>query len=63
MPLALSEVENDHFCQQVLKARMRNHCLQRAPVHSDVKTFSPSAAGVANVARGAIGGFPCQVPE
>lgn len=58
---ALSQVEADPFCQQVLKARIKNQCLHAGVVHGDVRTFSPGPSGVANVARGTIGGFPCQV--
>ena len=60
MLLSVGQVENNLFCQEVLKARMKNQCLHRGAVYPDVRKFSPGACGLANRARGVIGGFPCQ---
>ena len=57
---AVTQVENNSWCRSVLKARMKNKCLHQGLLHDDIRTFRPSALGVANEARGAVGGFPCQ---
>lgn len=49
--------EWDPFCQQVLAERMRAGDIDRAPVHTDVKTLMmPPAVAVTMI----TGGFPCQ---
>ncbi len=51
-------VEQDHYCQQVLLARMRDGSLDTAPIYGDVRTFDGKHW------RGFVhlicGGFPCQ---
>lgn len=54
------KVESNPYCQLVLKARIKNKCLHEGRVYGDVKAFNPASCGVANLARGVIGGFPCQ---
>ena len=54
------QVENNAFCRAALSARMGDHLLDRAPLVSDVETFTPDAA-MAAACDGIIGGFPCQV--
>ena len=49
--------EWDSYCQTVLFERMRNGDLDKAPIHSDIKTlFMPEASAPKMI----CGGFPCQ---
>ncbi len=55
-------VENDDYCQQVLRARIADGLLSRAPIFTDVREFLQSGAareyrGFADVVTA---GFPCQ---
>ena len=52
------KVERDHFCQEVLMARMKEGCLPSVGIDGDVTTFRPGAdcAG----AEALLGGWPCQ---
>ena len=51
-------MERDDFCQRILKARMSDHCLPKAPIHGDVRTYKPE--GEAKYADLVSAGFPCQ---
>ena len=51
-------VENDAHCQRVLQARMRDGCLDDAPIWDDVTTFDGRPwRGLVDIISG---GFPCQ---
>lgn len=49
--------EYDKYCQNVLTARMRSNDLDRAPIHSDIKTLHLSPQMKPTMIAG---GFPCQ---
>jgi hypothetical protein len=52
-------VEKDPFCQEVLKCRMDDKLLERAPIYSDVKEFKVTSNMIEKT-KGVGGGFPCQ---
>ena len=51
-------VEKDAFCQEILQARMRDGCLDLAPIFTDLRQFD--AREFAGLVDGVIGGYPCQ---
>ena len=53
----VDEVERDAYCVRLLKLRMHEKLLPEAPCFHDVSTYDGANSG----AKGAIGGFPCQV--
>ena len=51
-------VENDQYCQGVLRSRIRDGDLEAAPIWDDVTTFEPGPwVGEIDIISG---GFPCQ---
>ena len=54
---SVDEVERDAYCVRLLKMRMHDNLLHKAEFHSDVSTYDGATSG----AKGALGGFPCQV--
>ena len=53
------EVEANPFCQSVLRARMMDGLLPKAPIESDILEFHPTGPYLESV--GLTAGFPCQV--
>lgn len=55
-------VEKDPYCQEVLKARIKDGCLDAAPIFGDIKRFVAEGYGFSY--RGLVdvvtAGFPCQ---
>lgn len=51
-------VEKDRFARRVLRWRMNDLSIPRAPICPDVTTFSPKKRGLR--AHIVVGGFPCQ---
>lgn len=54
----IAYVENNSYCQEVLKARMQDGCLHKGGIISDVQDYEPAGSHLS--AEGLIGGFPCQ---
>ncbi len=55
-------VENDEYCQRIIRQRQIDGLLDKAPIYGDIRTFIDS--GCAELYRGitdiVAGGFPCQ---
>ena len=54
-----NKVEADLYCQSVLRARMMDGLLPKAPIESDILKFHPTGPYADSV--GLTAGFPCQV--
>ncbi len=56
-----SEVENDSFCGEVLRARMSEGNLDTCKIHPDVCQYHPRDQEGDDEATAMLAGFPCQV--
>ena len=57
--LIARQVEKDEPCRAVLRSRIADGMLHRAPIHHDVTQFDDHSVGALE-AQGCGGGFPCQ---
>ena len=53
-----SEVENNPWCQRVLRSRMQDGLLPKVPIVDDINSFEPDDE---DESEGFLAGFPCQV--
>ena len=59
--LAFNEVENNAYCQAVIRARIQDKLAADAPIYSDVTSYTPTPDE--QLADGVVGGFPCQAAQ
>ena len=56
--ILILEVEQDGYCQTVIRSRIQDGLAAPGPVYEDIREFVPQGAEID--CDGFVGGFPCQ---